>query len=88
MTAVARKGRKEEAISKVVFLGPKGAAFDTWQAAFNTYLQANVVALGLTASDPDVVAMGTTQANWNSGYTAHNNAQNAAQAAPHGTIST
>lgn len=63
------------------YIPPSDDAFNAWQAVFNTFLQANIVALGLSVTDPDVIAMGPTQANWTTSYAAHNNAQNAAQAA-------
>lgn len=55
--------------------------FDTWQANFVTYVNANVVALGLTALDPDVVAMGVAQTDWAAKYPANVTAQAAAQSA-------
>jgi len=57
------------------------AAFDTWQAQYATYLNANLVALGLTALDGDVVALNAQRTDWQTKYPALVAAQDAAQAA-------
>jgi len=57
------------------------AAFDTWQTQYATYLNANVVALGLTSLDGDVVALNTQRTDWQTKYPALIAAQDAAQAA-------
>lgn len=60
------------------------ANFDTWQANFKTYVNANLANLGLPTGlpgDPDVNAMNTAQTDWNTKYPAHVSAQASAQAA-------
>lgn len=57
------------------------AAFDTWQTQYATYLNANLVALGLTALDRDVVALSAQRTDWQTKYPALVAAQDAAQAA-------
>jgi hypothetical protein len=57
------------------------SAFDTWLANYLTYLNANVVALGLTALDTDVTALNSAQTDWQTKYPAHITAQGAAATA-------
>lgn len=57
------------------------AGFNTMQNGFFTYLNANLLPLGLTPLDPDVVALGTAHTNWGTGYPAAISAQAAAVAA-------
>lgn len=57
---------------------PQGdSEFNTWQNAFVTYANANLIGLGLVAGDMTPVT--TAQTAWNAAYTAHIAAQNAAQ---------
>jgi len=55
------------------------AAFDTWQANFVTYANANLIGLGIVAGDMTPVV--TAQTVWTTRYPAHASAQNAAEAA-------
>ncbi|MCL4283921.1 MAG: hypothetical protein KJZ62_02355 [Fimbriimonadaceae bacterium] len=55
--------------------------FDTWQTQYATYLNANLVALGLTGLDVDVVALNAQRTDWQTKYPAHVAAQAAAQTA-------
>jgi hypothetical protein len=57
------------------------AGFDTWQNQFLTYLNANLAALGLTATDTDVVSLTAAWNDWQARYPAHAEARLAAQAA-------
>src|SRR5690349_10754194 len=63
------------------FIPPSDAEFDSWQANFVTYLNAHLVALGLTALDPDVAAVVAAQTPWTTNYPAHIAAQAAAESA-------
>lgn len=55
--------------------------FDGFQSAFRIFVNANLVNLALTALDPDVVAMNSEGAAWDTEYPAHLSAQNAATGA-------
>jgi hypothetical protein len=57
--------------------------FDTWQAQYATYLNANLAALGLSVVPPDsdVTALNTARTDWQTKYPAHIAAQSAAQTA-------
>jgi len=57
------------------------AEFDSWQINHVTYLNANLVNLGLTALDGDVVAVVAGQTAWTPAYSGHIAAQAAAEAA-------
>ncbi len=57
------------------------ADFDSWQANFRAYVNANLAGLGLTATDPDVLAMNTLATDWATKYAAHITAQATAQSA-------
>lgn len=57
------------------------ALFDTWQINAVTYLNANLVNLGLTALDSDVVLVVAGQTAWTPAYSGHATAQAAAEAA-------
>ncbi len=57
------------------------AEFDSWQANFQAYVNANLAGLGLTETDPDVLAMNTLATDWSTKYAAHIAAQAAAQSA-------
>ncbi len=44
---------------------PKGDAdFDSWQANFRAYVNANLAGLGLTGTDPDVLAGDSFIGRW------------------------
>jgi len=59
---------------------PQGdSEFNVWQAAFVTYANANLAALGLVAAD--MLQVTTAQTTWAANYTAHIAAQNAAETA-------
>ncbi|MFN8139084.1 MAG: hypothetical protein U0R49_04730 [Fimbriimonadales bacterium] len=60
---------------------PGDAEFDTFQNNVFTYINANLVALGLTALDADVVLLGTQHTSWGTDYPAHVAAQGTAQSA-------
>lgn len=57
------------------------AEFDTLQNNINTYMNANLVALGLTALDADVVLFNAQRTTWGTDYAAHIAAQAAAEGA-------
>lgn len=52
--------------------------FDAFQASFRAYVNANLVNLGLTGLDADVVAMNAQGTAWDTEYPAHLAAQSAA----------
>ncbi|HEY0376982.1 MAG TPA: hypothetical protein VGC87_08500 [Pyrinomonadaceae bacterium] len=55
------------------------ADFNSWQANFLTYINTNLTALGLTATD--LLPLNTSQSDWTNNYSAHMAAQSAAEAA-------
>lgn len=56
------------------------AEFDSWQISSLAYLNAKLAALGLTPTDPDVLAVNAGQTAWTPAYSGHIAAQAATAA--------
>lgn len=63
------------------FLPQNDSEFDNWQRLFESYLNANLAALGVDPLDPDLAAINAAAADWQAKLPAHRTKRNEAQAA-------